>query len=182
VQIKDIARWVGELGKELVVPGAAANDALVPIIVYFFALSFLGVYLITRLYLTSAFQQTLGLLAGGGRSGQDFGNLKQTLAAAGKSGQPEDLEPAMAAYDGASLSGAERADPDLNANVVRILAKQIAGNTETKRPGDRRAELMNAVAKAAADPTIKAQLKNEMESGQMTTGDASLDTEIKGKL
>jgi hypothetical protein len=73
VQIKDIAQWVGSLGKSLIATGPAANDAVVPIIViYFFALSFLGVYLITRLYLTSA----LDLLAGGAR-----GELKNNLDA-----------------------------------------------------------------------------------------------------
>ena len=78
VQIKDIAAWVGSLGKNLTTGGAAANDAVIPIIViYYVALSFLGVYLITRLYLTSAFENTLGMLlgreqaaqAGGGQAG-----------------------------------------------------------------------------------------------------------------
>jgi len=65
VQIKEIVAWVGKLGNGLLQPGQAANDAVVPIIViYFFALAFLGVYLITRLYLTSAFVQTLGMFTG----------------------------------------------------------------------------------------------------------------------
>jgi hypothetical protein len=65
VQIKDIAHWVGSLGEHLTATGAAANDAMIPIIViYYFALAFLGVYLITRLYLTSAFQQILAMLMG----------------------------------------------------------------------------------------------------------------------
>jgi hypothetical protein len=67
VQIKEIVGWVGKLGDGLLQSGQAANDAVVPIIViYFFALSFLGVYLITRLYLTSAFVQTLGMFTGSG--------------------------------------------------------------------------------------------------------------------
>jgi hypothetical protein len=75
VQIKDIAQWVGSLGKSLIATGPAANDAVVPIIViYFFALSFLGVYLITRLYLTSA----LDLLAGATAA---RGELKNNLDA-----------------------------------------------------------------------------------------------------
>ena len=58
VQIEDISAWVGGLGKDLVKTGTIANDALVPVIVIlFFSLSFLGVYLITRLYLTAAFMQ-----------------------------------------------------------------------------------------------------------------------------
>lgn len=87
VQIKDIARWVGSLGKNLISTGPAANDAVVPIIViYFFALSFLGVYLITRLYLTSA----LGVLAGGDQPAPapGLGELNQKLDAAIKLGMP----------------------------------------------------------------------------------------------
>src|SRR6516165_1028724 len=65
VQIKDISAWIGGLGRGLLQGGANANDAIIPVIViYFFTLAFLGVYLITRLYLTSAFVQTLGMLAG----------------------------------------------------------------------------------------------------------------------
>jgi hypothetical protein len=78
VQIKDIAHWVGSLGEHLSATGAAANDAIIPIIViFYFALAFLGVYLITRLYLTSAFQQTLGMLAGIRPSSADAGEARQ---------------------------------------------------------------------------------------------------------
>jgi hypothetical protein len=81
VQIKDIASWVGALGKNLVASGVAANDAIVPIIViYYFALGFLGIYLITRLYLTSAFLQTFDVLAGREqREASSPGQIKRTL-------------------------------------------------------------------------------------------------------
>jgi hypothetical protein len=59
VQIKDVVGWVGSLGQKLSTSGIAANASVVPIIViYYFALAFLGVYLITRLYLASAFRDT----------------------------------------------------------------------------------------------------------------------------
>src|SRR5262245_21935533 len=173
VQIKDIAQWVGSLGKNLISPGPAANDAVVPIIViYFFVLSFLGVYLITRLYLTSAFLQTLGMLTGKRLSAPDLNQLKETLDAALKTGKAEDLAAAMANYDKWDFAGTERDDPELNAKIARILAKQIASGATAGRAGD----LKNAVAKAAADPTIKAQLKSEISSGQMKTGDSKLDS------
>jgi hypothetical protein len=75
VQIKEIVGWVGKLGDGLLQSGQAANDAVVPIIViYFFALAFLGTYLITRLYLTSAFVQTLGMFtASAGQPGAGIG-------------------------------------------------------------------------------------------------------------
>src|SRR5437868_11967256 len=60
VQIKPIIEWIGELGGKFFKPGTTSpNDAIVPvIIVLFFCLSFLGIYLITRLYLTSALSLT----------------------------------------------------------------------------------------------------------------------------
>jgi len=63
VQIKDIVIWVGGIGKNLIDGRAPANDAVVPIIIVcYFALSFLGIYLITRLYVTYALSLTLDLL------------------------------------------------------------------------------------------------------------------------
>jgi len=183
VQVKDIAQWVGSLGKNLIATGPAANDAVVPIIViYFFALSFLGVYLITRLYLTSAFLQTLGMLARGGQSAPDIGELKNKLDAAVRSGKTEDLTAAMADYDAWDFSGTERDDPELNANVARILAKQIASGVPVGRGGDPAVDMKNAIAKAATNPAIKAQLKSEVESRQITTGDAKLNAEIVSAL
>lgn len=64
VQIKDIVGWIGKLGGTLD-NGHLTNKAAVPVIVvYFLTISFLGVYLITRLYLTYALKQTLALLTG----------------------------------------------------------------------------------------------------------------------
>jgi hypothetical protein len=194
VQIKDIVQWVGSLGDHLTATGAAANDAMVPIIViYYFSLSFLGAYLITRLYLTSAFQQTLGMLAGIIRSQPDIDQgkkkpptsldqLKLMLDAAVKSGTSDDRRAAMAAYDNATLTDAEKADPELNANVARILAGQIADGTAKDRAGDSASDLKNAIAKAAAVPVIKGQLKSEFDSGKLKTKNETLDAEIAKAL
>jgi hypothetical protein len=66
VQSEKVVNWVEALGGALADPNTTVtNKAVVPlIVVYFFALAFLGVYLITRLYLTYALQQTLALLTG----------------------------------------------------------------------------------------------------------------------
>src|SRR5258708_11571505 len=117
VQIKDIAAWVAGLGKGLFEGGQAANDAVIPVIViYFFALAFLGVYLITRLYLTSAFVQTLGMLTGSieENTAEDPKALAGTLAAALASGTFSDLQNALKAYDESNLLEPDRADPHLN--------------------------------------------------------------------
>ena len=63
VQSQNVIAWVGSLGEKL--KDGLTIQALVPlIVVYYFALAFLGTYLITRLYLTFALQQTLALLTG----------------------------------------------------------------------------------------------------------------------
>jgi hypothetical protein len=182
VQIKEIASWIGALGKNLIVAGPAANDAMIPIIViYYFALSFLGVYLITRLYLTSAFRETLGVLTGGRPAPREPRELKQRLDAAVKSGRAEDLNEAMTDFDGWTFSGHERDDPELNADVARILAKLIASSATAGRT-DPGADLKGALARAAADPAVKARLKSEFDSGTMKTNDPKLDTDIAKAL
>ena len=65
VQIKDIIAWVGGLGEKIIDGSGPANEAIVPIsLVCYFALSFLGLYLVTRLYVTFALAQTLEMLTG----------------------------------------------------------------------------------------------------------------------
>jgi hypothetical protein len=79
VQIKDIAAWVGSLGKNITTGGATANDAVIPIIIiYYVALSFLGVYLITRLYLTSALENTLSMLLDRGQGAKSEAARQET--------------------------------------------------------------------------------------------------------
>jgi len=173
VQIKTIAEWVGALGKGLLSGGTAANDAIVPIIViYFFALSFLGVYLITRLYLTSA----LGLLGmnAAPAAGPDLSVLKQQLKAAVGSGNPDEQKAAIERYDDWRFKAFEADDAELNADVGRILVAQMKAGVATDR-----APLLKAVlAKAVADPVIKTQLKTEFDGGGLKSGLAPVDARI----
>jgi hypothetical protein len=178
VQIKDIAAWIGNLGKGLLQGGVNANDAIIPVIViYFFTLAFLGVYLITRLYLTSAFVQTLGMLAGA-QAPSDPKTLADRLDAALASGKFEELQSALIAYDSSSLSQADRANPQLNAKLARVAAKSIAAGTPTGRIGNPVAELKAFVVQAAADPSSKASLKADLDAQKITTRNAVLDREL----
>ncbi|MGA2129563.1 MAG: hypothetical protein ABSG76_25815 [Xanthobacteraceae bacterium] len=182
VQIKDIAGWIGSLGKNLIVAGPAANDAMIPIIViYYFALSFLGVYLITRLYLTSAFRQTLGMLTAGRQAPRELRELKQRLDAAVKSGRVDDIGEAMADFDDWSFAGSDGDDPELNADVARALVRLIASGATAGR-SDPAAELKAGLAKAVADPAVKARLKTELDSGALKTNDPKLDPDIEKAL
>jgi hypothetical protein len=61
VQIQQIPSWIVSLAQFLGLGDLSTNQKTIPFIaVYYFGLSFLGVYLITRLYLTTALQQALG--------------------------------------------------------------------------------------------------------------------------
>jgi hypothetical protein len=183
VQIKDIAAWIGGLGKDLLQGGAAANDAIVPIIViYFFTLSFLGVYLITRLYLTSAFVQTLGMLTSGAQGITDTKALSDTLDAALASEKFGNLRAALSAYDSSNISEADRSNPQLNEKLARVAAKTIANGMATGRIGNPVAELKAFAVRAAADPVSRARLKSDLEAQRITTRNAVLDGELRDIL
>jgi len=194
VQIKDIAAWVGSLGKNLVTTGPLSNDAIVPIIIIlFFSLAFLGVYLITRLYLTSAFVQTLGMLTGKllpADAAKDEAKkrvnattaLNAKVKAAVESGKASDLQAALKAVDDARPTEVDRGDPALNANIARALTKLLHANAATDA-----AKAANDL-KAAMDAAIKSpeetrSLKGDFALGSLTTGNPNLDNEaIRAKL
>ncbi|MES2197871.1 MAG: hypothetical protein V4517_25905 [Pseudomonadota bacterium] len=172
VQIKDIVKWVGALGTGLMAGGKAANDAIVPIIViYFFALSFLGVYLITRLYLTSA----LGI------SGRGLGvstPLNQRLAAAAGSNNNDELKTALQEADAWQFIGENRDDPEMNANAARIMIKLI----KDKQVEGREADLKGFLTRAVKDPDQKTKLQAELSAGGLITGKPDADTAVKQAL
>jgi len=199
VQIKDIAAWVGALGKDLLKNGALANDALVPVIVIlFFSLSFLGVYLITRLYLTSAFMEMLGIMTGGAASGASNGGAQTTtsppantpvataelsrrLTTALQSDKTEDLAAARTAFDSAKVDVGGRDDPALNANLATVLMKLLKSGAAPDRP-QAVSDLKAALERAKKSPEQAEALRKGLVDGSLTTGDPQLDTEIKEKL
>jgi hypothetical protein len=183
VQIKDIVSWIGGLGGKLLSNGVLTNDAVVPVIVvYFFVLSFLGVYLITRLYLTFAFRQTLALLTGSDRTPVSMSDLRNKLEVALKVSTAEAFSDALTTFASSASRSGGKDDPRVNANLARILAKIIAGGESIGVLSDNVTALRRAVSAAATDPVIKSQLRAEVASGELTTGDKSLDSEITSTL
>jgi hypothetical protein len=181
VQIRPIAEWIGELGSKLLKPGAGTfNDAIVPvIIVLFFCLSFLGIYLMTRLYLTSALSLTGGIGSAERRadSPEELGSkLKKSL----ESGKIGEIVAALKAVDDAKLTDDVRKNPALNASMARALAKLIGSRAASGR-SDPKADLRAAVDNAIADPTVAEELKKD-GAKSLATGDAALDTDISTKL
>jgi len=199
VQIKDIAAWVGALGKDLLKNGTIANDALVPVIVIlFFSLSFLGVYLITRLYLTSAFMQMLGMLTGsaapeGSADGAQAtashpanvsiatAELSGKLTAALHSDKAEDLAAARTVFDNAKRDVVDRDDPALNANLATVLMKLLKSGAAPDRQ-QAVSDLKAALERAKKSPEQSDALRKGLEDGSLTTGDPQLDGGIKEQL
>ncbi|MEA2887840.1 MAG: hypothetical protein QOD11_2200 [Bradyrhizobium sp.] len=194
VQIKDIAKWVGALGSNLLAGGAAANDAIVPIIVIlFFCLGFLGIYLITRLYLTSAFLQALGMLSGIPPTGPapiagpgrrtlpappaSFLDLKAALAAAASSSTAADWDDALGKYHQFTFKQNESSDFQLNADVARILAKIIAAGSPAGG-ATASSDLKAALTQAAQDPATKTALQKDLAAGGLATKNQALDADI----
>ncbi|ESY09169.1 hypothetical protein NKK48_29015 [Mesorhizobium sp. C386A] len=179
VQIKDIIAWIGGLGSKLFSATPPSNDAIVPVvIILFFSLSFLGIYLITRLYLTSA----LSLLAkSGGISPDSQVELGSNLRAAVESGKGPDIAAALKALNNAKLTDEDRAEPALNATVVRALAKVLSSGVASGLPNSK-AAILSAADNAAASATIAEGLKQDIATKSVTTGDATLDANMVAKL
>ncbi len=73
------------------------------------------------------------------------------------------------------------ANPPSHEKLARVAAKAIASGSKTGRRGDAVAELKAFIIRAAADPGIKASLKNDIVSHSIT-GDGKLDAELSDIL
>jgi len=181
VQIKDIVGWVGRLGSALFSGGQVTNTAIVPVIViYFLALAFLGTYLLTRLYLTSAFQQTLGILTGVMRASDaaqgDDADKTRTAE------QPEKVEEAVNAIEAAGTMPDQTPAKDA-ARIARLYARQVAAEQAAGGVSAARASALKAwLARAITDSTEKRALQSDLAEGRLTTGDGTLDAEIRTLL
>jgi hypothetical protein len=180
VQIRDIPGWIRKLA-EYVGTGDITNPKIVPFIaVYFFGLAFLGIYLITRLYLTSALTQTLGFLVGA--SGvSDLSGVRTMLANARSASDPEAMVAVLNTYDQWSFRGDDRADPQLNTERARLLAKYLSTG-KADNVSLRLAQLEDALRKAAVNSAIRNQLKADIDSKLLTTCDPSVDTKLRKAL
>jgi hypothetical protein len=181
VQIDKIAAWIGGLGTQLFKSGGPTADAIVPVVIVFsFSLAFLGIYLITRLYLTSALSLTGGTTPAAARE-PNKEELERNIAKAVESDSADDVVAGLKALDEAKLGDEVRKDPMLNATVARALAKLINKSAASSR-ADPKAELRTAVDNAIADPEVAKQLKTDAGVKSLETGDAELDKEIGAKL
>lgn len=169
VQLQKVPGWI--TGAAQYLASEDTFEATLPLIgTYFFAMSFLGIYLITRLYLTAA-------LAASNLSARIEDVLDSQLTLALNSDEPAAQLSALQFIRHAPLGPGQRADPALNATLARLLAKYI----RTGKADDlasRMTELRSALIAAAANPDIKAQLKDEIAGKRLGTGDDVRDAEL----
>jgi hypothetical protein len=179
VQLGPIAEWVGGLGSKFFKAGVDIHQAIIPVVaVLFFSLSFLGIYLITRLYLTSA----LSLTGSAGSRGHDADNVQELENNLKKSLETENTEQiiaALKAVDDAKLSLDERKNPMLNLNMARALAKLFKKQAASGR-AEPNSEMQAAINNALVDPKISDELRKDVAS--VTTGVQELDDETNAKL
>ncbi|RVH05452.1 hypothetical protein CN217_26020 [Sinorhizobium meliloti] len=169
VQVQEVPGWITGAAQFL-----ASEDtfkATLPLIgTYFFATSFLGIYLITRLYLTTA-------LASSNLSSRIEDVLNTQLTLALNSDDPAAHLTALQFLRHAPLGPGQLTAPALNATLARLLAKYIRTG-KADNPASRTTELRSALIAAAADPSIKAQLKDEIADKRFGTGDDLRDAEL----
>ncbi|TBD04590.1 hypothetical protein ELH21_09380 [Rhizobium leguminosarum] len=175
VQLGPIVHWLRRVMDYLSAPGANSNAAvLILLTVYFLGLGFLGVYLITRLYLTSALTQTLGILTGASGGVSSLAAVRSMLSNMLNNEDPAILGFAVSTFENWKLTDGERSDPQLNQHLVRLLAKYTSTNKSDDQTR-RLTQASEAFKRAIVDPSVRASLKSDLQSNRLSTGDKPTD-------
>jgi hypothetical protein len=176
VQLKEVPGWIKGIASYA--SGDITNKTLLPfVIVYFAGLSFLGVYLVTRLYLTTALTQALGLVGADPSGALDPLIIK--LRAAARDGTPAALSEALSFYDAWPNDDDKTADDVLIA-LSQGIAKYLAVGADN--PAHRFTQLKSVFAEAVKDAFTREELAAQMQSKDLTTGDDNRDKELTALL
>jgi hypothetical protein len=183
VQIKDIAAWVSGLGKNVIEDPASTVTTV--LVVYFVVLGFLVTYLVTRLYLTYALQQTLTLLDGASREeGPTVTAMRQQLNDALTSGDKVKLDQALTSFGQQKQRPEIGNDPNVNLLAARVASKRILADSAIK-PTDRtefHTTLLTALQKAMENSDIKARVKADTALRTELQGHESIKNEVEKEL
>ena len=170
VQIGSIPGWLGGLSTVHRRRRSGWPTPVVApfVVVFYFGLAFLGVYLITRLYLTTALNlpgidgdDGIGALseteaeavveAGSGAApaaaGDDAAALTALVSTADASGDPAAIASALAKVD--AVQGSARTDPGLNGALARLLAQS---RSRDGSPAPEKRDALKAALQRAARP------------------------------
>jgi hypothetical protein len=179
VQLHDVPDWLGKLGTAL--DTGLKNQDVVPfVLVYFFGLAFLGIYLVTRLYLTAALRRTLGLVNGGDGVSATAGaraRLENALA----SGDEDELLPAIQYVDNAGIKPDTTSDLAFSLALARTLLALLKADKADDIP-KRKQQLRTVVGVIAGDKDTAAELKDDLANGRYNSGDAAFDADLTTAL
>ncbi|WSH62368.1 hypothetical protein U8P68_37890 (plasmid) [Rhizobium ruizarguesonis] len=175
VQIGPIVAGLKSFAHYLATEEGKLQGPIVLLLVYFFIIGFLGIYLLTRLYLTSALTQTLELLDGDDGV-SSLAVLKTALLKFEQA--PDAAVPGyVLLWENWPLSDEEKTDPDLNYSVALMLYRYLSSPSVQDAP-KQVSRLRTAVAQAILQAELKQQLKSFFESETKRLGDQSVAGDI----
>jgi hypothetical protein len=178
VQLRDLPGWLTGVGTAL--GSGLKNENDVPfVLVFFFGLGFLGIYMVTRLYLTAILRQTLDMISGGDGAPDTAGARAKLENALATNDAAEQLG-AIQYVDRAGIKPDNSSDFDFSLALARTLIAVLNANAADDA-SRRKEDLKTVVGVIATDPPTTAKLKADLAGGT-TTGDAALDTELTDAL
>jgi hypothetical protein len=179
VQIQPLAVWVSNLGT-CTLP--ACNPVTPILFIYYSVLGFLGTYLITRLYLTYALERTLSML--GVLPSAITEDLQRKLTDAISSGNKDQLDQALAAFQQRQSQVEIANDPRLNLLVALAASKRIAADQQidAARKNELQKDVVAAIKKAKGDPAVKAEAKVGLAGNDFQGLDANVRGEVENEL
>ena len=182
VQIEPLAKWVGRLGEGL---QAKPVETLMPIIVVFFAvLGFLGVYLMTRLYLSYALQLMLKLGLEGDAAPPTLEVLRTGITEALDANDEAKLRAALSQFDTQRTRPEVSGDTELNARAARAAGRlsKVTG-IDPKEKEALHGTLLAALRMAVADSKVKQELQANIEHKRDLEGlDDAVQAEVRALL
>ncbi|MBY5834755.1 hypothetical protein HFN47_35490 [Rhizobium leguminosarum] len=175
VQIGPIVAALKSFADYLATEEGKLQGPIVLLLIYFFIIGFLCIYLLTRLYLTSALTQTLEVLDGA----EGVSSLAALKAALLKFEQaPDAATPSyVSLWENWPLSDDEKTDPDLNYSVAMMLYRYLSSPSVQDAP-KQVSRLRTAVAQAILQADLKEQLKSFFASETKRLGDQSVAGDI----
>lgn len=189
VQLRDLPHWLVAVGNTLNTD--FSNGNVVPfVLVFFFGVGFLGIYLVTRLYLTVTFWQTLDMVSGAdltateaastNPTGPDLAGARARLENALTADDAERLA-AVQFVDNAGIRPDQAGDFDFSLALARVLLKLLAASAADD-PAKRKQDLRTVVGVITTDANTAAKLKDDLASARYTSGDPALDAELTTAL
>ncbi|MGR9410006.1 hypothetical protein ACU8MI_26185 (plasmid) [Rhizobium leguminosarum] len=174
VQLGSIVAALKSFASYLATEEGKLQGPIVLLLIYFFIIGFMSIYLLTRLYLTSALTQALEVDGAEGVS-----SLAALKAALLKFDQAPDAAASgyVSLWENWPLSDDEKTDPNLNYSVALMLYRYLSSPSVQNAP-IQVSRLRTAVAQAILQADLKENLKSFFASETKRLGDQSVAGDI----